>query len=65
VVDLAPGVEALLTLSVEVSGSFQGANNAQLYVTTDVRCDGADCDAALGLLPIELPFTYSLTASDL
>jgi hypothetical protein len=65
VVDLGPGVDALLTLSVEVSGSFQGPHNAQLYVTTDLQCDGADCAAVLGLLPIEIPFTYSLVASDL
>jgi hypothetical protein len=64
-VDLRPGVDAVLTLSVEVSGGFQGSHDAQLYVATDLQCEGSDCSAVLDLIPVELPFTYSLVATDL
>jgi hypothetical protein len=59
VIDLSP-LDAVLTFTVDVSGTFSSGTSATLNITVDLTCEGTDCDAILGQLDVDFPFTYTV-----
>ena len=60
VIDVTPAADAVIDLSIDVTGVFAGPTSVTLHVTVDAACTGADCAEVLGLTGLTFPFTYSV-----
>lgn len=61
--DALDGVDATLTISQTISGSFEDEHNGEVTVDASVSCEGADCEAVAAAVELTLPCASSATAT--
>lgn len=61
--DAVDELDATLTISQTISGSFEDEHNGEVTIDASVSCEGADCEAIAAAVELTLPCASNATAT--